>query len=106
MFGESKNNSLDRINADQRSINHKISALFELLSELHGSEQLILKAGKLDALQLMDSSKVTERLVALERLVYEDPTIDQDYAEADLDEVIKELEDNIAHMIAKQTVEK
>lgn len=106
MFGKSKNKSLDRPTADLHSINKKISVLFELLSELHGSEQLILKAGKLDALQLMDSSKVTERLVALERLVYEDPTIDQDYSEADLDEVIKELEDNIAHMIARNTVEK
>jgi len=106
MFGKSKNKSLDRLGADRRSINHKISVLFELLSELHGSEQLVLKAGKLDALQLMDSGQVTERLTALERLVYEDPTIDQDYAEADLDEVIKELEDNIAHMIAKHTVER
>lgn len=106
MFGKSKNKSLDRPAADLHSINHKITVLFELLSDLHGSEQLILKAGKLDALQLMDSTQVTERLVALERLVYEDPTIEQDYEGEDLDQVIQELEDNIAHIIARNTVEK
>ena len=49
MFVESKNQGLDHLEFDENSINHKISVMFDLLSELHGSEQLVLKAGKLNA---------------------------------------------------------
>ena len=106
MFVKSKNQSLDKPEFDENSISNKISVMFDLLSELHGSEQLVLKAGKLNALQLMDSNQISERLTALARLVYEDPTIEKDYSEAEFDSVMDDLKNNIAQMLAKQTIEK
>lgn len=106
MFVESKNQGLDHLEFDENSINHKISVMFDLLSELHGSEQLVLKAGKLNALDLMDSNKISERLTALARLVYDDPTINKEYTESEFDAVVNDLENNIAYMLAKHAVEK
>jgi len=106
MFVESKNQGLDHLEFDENSINHRISVMFDLLSELHGSEQLVLKAGKLNALDLMDSNKISERLTALARLVYDDPTINKEYTESEFDAVVNDLENNIAYMLAKHAVEK
>jgi len=46
-----------------------------ILAEVHGPDQLALKAGKLDSLELMQSEKLEDKVLALERLVHEDPTI-------------------------------
>ena len=66
--------------------------LLGFLSNLWGPDQLVLRAGKLEALSLLRSERLTDRLVALQRLVYEDPTID---AEDGLspDELLLDLED-------------
>jgi ATP-dependent Lon protease len=64
-----------------------------------------MKAGKLDALKLMRSKVLTERVLALQRLVYEDPTLDQTPQETDLPSVLNEIQEEIADMIARKTVE-
>lgn len=101
MFGKSgKKNVKTHVSAEG-----KIAAIFDLLTDLYGSEQLTLKAGKLDALELMGSSDLQEKLIALERIVYEDPTIDREYTSQEIEETIDELEDNLADLLARRTVE-
>lgn len=87
------------------SVASKITAIFDLLTDLYGSEQLTLKAGKLGALELMGSDDLHENLIALERIVYEDPTIDREYTTEDIESTIDELEDNLAEQLARRTVE-
>lgn len=99
MFGKSKKGKYEI------DIDHKISALIKLLGDIHGSEQLVDKAGKFGALNLMRSSSISERIVALERLIYEDPTIEKEYTEADIDAAVDRLEESIADIIARKTVE-
>ncbi len=53
----------------------RVTALYGLYSALIGPEKVILKAGKLDALTLMRSEKLSERVLGLQRLVFEDPTL-------------------------------
>lgn len=74
------------------------------LSNLWGPDQLVLRAGKLEALSLLRSERLTDRLVALQRLVYEDPTIvvPDDSSPHD---ILVELEDQIADLVAMRTVE-
>lgn len=74
------------------------------LSNLWGPDQLVLRAGKLEALSLLRSERLTDRLVALQRLVYEDPTIDSSGDESPHD-ILAELEDQIADLVAMRTVE-
>ncbi len=79
--------------------------LYELISNLYGADKLILRAGKLDALQLMRSDKLEDRVLALQRLVFEDPTIDVMPEREQIPEILDQIKDNIADIIARRTVE-
>lgn len=83
----------------------QVNALFGLLSNLYGSDKLVLKAGKLGALKLMRSDDLGERVLCLERLVYENPTLDDVPMPSEIPSVIEEIEDRIADMLAKKSVE-
>ena len=78
--------------------------LLGFLSNLWGPDRLVLRAGKLEALALLRSDRLTDRLIALQRLVYEDPTIEAP-EDCDPHQLISELEDQIADLVAMRTVE-
>lgn len=85
-------------------LDRQTRVLLGFLSNLWGPDRLVLKAGKLEALALLRSERLTDRLVALQRLVYEDPTIEAD-EDSDAYEMIGDLEDQIADLVAMRTVE-
>lgn len=87
------------------SLEKHVSALLSILAEVHGHDQLVLKAGKLDSLELMQSEKIEDRILALERLIHEDPTIVDQRSPEEVDEVLHELEDYLADLLARRTVE-
>ncbi|HHW15328.1 MAG TPA: ATP-dependent protease, Lon family, partial [Firmicutes bacterium] len=91
--------------SEEEQQKRQVTALFGLLSSLYGSDKLILKAGKLEALQLMRSPDLRERVMALERLVYEDPTIDELPPVEEIPAVLNQVEDEIADLLARKTVE-
>jgi ATP-dependent Lon protease len=82
-----------------------IAALYELLSSTLGADKMVLRAGKLNALKLMRSNLLPERIFALQRLVFEDPTLDRLPAPGKFREAIVEIEDGLADLIAQRTVE-
>ena len=77
----------------KEDINKQIKALYALYSSLVGPDRLIVKAGKLDALELMRSTDARERLLALQRLIMEDPTLDTLVEEADAPILLASLEE-------------
>lgn len=76
-----------------------------ILAEVHGPDQLALKAGKLDSLELMQSEKLEDKVLALERLVHEDPTIVKQRPPDEVEDILHELEEYLADMLARRTVE-
>jgi len=82
-----------------------VAALYELLADTIGSDKLVLRAGKLDALKLMRSSVLAERILALQRLVFEDPTLDRVPQPVKFGDVIAEVEDGLADLVAQRTLE-
>jgi ATP-dependent Lon protease len=86
-------------------VRRHVEVLYELLASTIGSEKLVLRAGKLDALKLMRSSQLPERILALQRLVFENPTLDRPPAQAKYRAALAEIEDRIADVIAQRTVE-
>ncbi|MGE5577935.1 MAG: Lon family ATP-dependent protease, partial [Syntrophothermus sp.] len=97
--------SLDKKLAEEEQLKRQVTALFGLLANLYGSDKLVLKAGKLEALHLMRSSNLSERVLALEKIVYEDPTIDELPESEEIPQVIGEIEEEIADILARKTVE-
>lgn len=86
-------------------LKRQVAALFGLLSDLHGSDKLVLRAGKLDALQLIRSPRLRERVLGLERLVFEDPTIDELPRVEEIPPVLEAVQNEMAEQIARKNIE-
>ena len=82
-----------------------VAALYEVLGSVLGPDKIVLRAGKLGALKLMKSPALADRVVALQRLVFEDPTVERVTGRAALRRAISEIEDGLADLIAQKNVE-
>ncbi len=83
----------------------QVNALYGMVSSLYGSDKLVLRAGKLNALQLMRSDRLEEKVLALQKLILEDPTLDVLPSPEEIPEILRQLEDEIADIVARRTVE-
>ena len=86
-------------------LKRQVAALYGLYTGVLGAEKVVLKAGKLGALELMRSARIDERVLALQKLVFEDPTLDQLPAIQDIPGILEEIEDELADLCARRTVE-
>jgi ATP-dependent Lon protease len=82
-----------------------VAALYDVLAGTIGTDKMVLRAGKLNALKLMRSSQLPERILALQRLVFEDPTLERLPQPGKYADVIAEIEDGLADLVAQRTVE-
>jgi ATP-dependent Lon protease len=82
-----------------------VAALYDVLASTIGTDKMVLRAGKLNALKLMRSSQLPERILALQRLVFEDPTLERLPQAGKYADVIAEIEDGLADLVAQRTVE-
>ncbi len=91
--------------APDEQTKRQVNTLFGILSDLYGSDKLIMKAGKLEALDIMKSENICEKVLALQRIILENPTLDEVPKIEDIPNIIEELEDEIASIIARRSVE-
>ncbi|HOQ09988.1 MAG TPA: Lon family ATP-dependent protease [Syntrophomonadaceae bacterium] len=83
----------------------KIEAIYKSLDQLYGTQGLILRASKLDAIDLMSSQDVRDRILALKRVLWENPTLTELDPGEDLEKTLNEIEDLIAEKFARKAVE-
>ncbi len=93
-----------KITSDDQ-LKRQVAALYGLLSGILGSEKVVLKAGKLDALELMRSEHVPDRVLALQKLVFEDPTVDKVPTYEEIPAILEDIEEEMADLMARRTVE-
>ena len=89
--------------ADQ--IKREVNALYSMLSYMIGADKLILKAGKLEALTLLRSRKLEQRVLGLQRVIYENPALDQVPSAAEIPMLLQDLYEELADQAARRTVE-
>ncbi|MGR6837304.1 Lon family ATP-dependent protease [Syntrophomonas erecta] len=89
---------------DNSQLYWRIESLYKSLDNLFGTQGLILRASKLDALDLMSSLKIEDRLLALKKILYEDPTISTVEGQ-DIAEFLDTMEDKMAEIFARRAVE-
>jgi ATP-dependent Lon protease len=82
-----------------------VGALYEMLSSVLGQDKVVLRAGKVNALKMMRSHHLPDRLCALQRLVFEDPTLERATTRALQRRVIAEIEEAMADLIAQRHAE-
>ena len=86
-------------------LDREIDALYSILADEAGSDRLVIKAGKMDAMRLMRSPVRGERVLALERIVYENPTIERVPSESEIPAILVELSERIADIMARRSME-
>jgi ATP-dependent Lon protease len=96
---------LRRKHRGDEGVRREIAALYEVLSGALGPEKVVMRAGKLGTLKQMRSQAIPDRLLALQRLVFEDPTIEKIPAKPQYRTLLGEIEDALADLVAKATVE-
>ena len=82
-----------------------VSALYEMLGGVLGADKIVLRAGKVSALKMMRSQNLPDRLCALQRLVFEDPTLERATTRAQQRKVLGEIEDAMADLLAQRHAE-
>ncbi len=88
----------------EAELSWRIEAIYKLLKEIYGVQGLILRASKFDALELMGSAIVKDRILALQKLL-EDPCIDEVEEAFDYSGIVLHLESLAAEMYARKKVE-
>lgn len=95
----------DRQKDKEINLNNRINLLFKQLDQLYGTQGFILRASKLDAVDLINSERLLDRVLALQKLLEEDPTLSELAAAEDLESIMDRLEDLVADKYARRSVE-
>lgn len=98
---------MDSLKANARGygIQHRIAALYDILGEIYGSEQLMLKASKLGVLEAMNSPRLGDQVFALEKLIHGESNLKKAPPARKIPAVLNDLEDALAGMMARRVVE-
>lgn len=87
------------------SLDREIDTLYNILVEINGSDKLVIKAGKMDALQLVRSEKRGERVLALQKIIFENPTLTKVPKDSEIPDIVKDLTSFIADKMARRSME-
>jgi ATP-dependent Lon protease len=80
-------------------------SLYALLANFFGTDKLVLKASKLNALGLMRSDKLAERVLGLKKIINEDPIEYEIPLLEEIPELLNQIEERTAEIIARRSVE-
>lgn len=90
---------------NRESLKRKAAALFGVLGSLWGQERLTRRADKVGARVLMNSRQVGRRVLALQRLIYDDKALSTVPRETQIPAVLEDLQERVADLMARKTVE-
>ncbi|NLN07506.1 MAG: ATP-dependent protease, Lon family [Firmicutes bacterium] len=91
--------------AEREQIKREVNTFYSFLSGLLGADRLILKAGKLEALTLLRSRRPEEKVLGLQRVIFENPALTEVPALAEIPELLQLLYDELAEKMARRAVE-
>ena len=87
-------------------LEREIQALYAIVVDVVGSDRLVLQAGKMDALKYLRSEKIGERVLALRRILEENPTLGPaPSSKSEIHAQIVQLSELMADIIARRQIE-
>lgn len=91
--------------APKDELDRKIDMIFTLLVDYYGSDKLVIKAGKMDALHLVRSPEKGERVLALQKIIFETPTLTKPPAEKEIPAILDTLTEKMSDILARRSLE-
>ena len=86
-------------------LDREINSLYDIVIDAMGSDRLVLQAGKMDALKFLRSSDPGERILALRRILEENPNAGPPPSKAEIPAEIAKISELMADIIARRQVE-
>ncbi|KUG02681.1 atp-dependent protease lonb-like type i [hydrocarbon metagenome] len=93
------------LNAKQNKLQWRVESLYNKLHQFYGTQELVLKANKLDAIELMNSDILGDKVLALRRILLEDPTINRLQCPDQLSIEVAALEDIFSELYTRRQIE-
>ena len=87
-------------------LDSKIDMLYAALIDIYGTDKLVLKAGKADALKLMRSDIRAERVLGLQRIATGDPMLSPAPRDEDIPRILDGIVEHIAGLKARSELER
>ena len=91
--------------APEARMDAEIAAIFRMLADTMGTERLVIRAGKMNAMTLMRSENRRERVLALMRILEEDPLLSPSPSEAEIPEILNRMTEQLAGILARRDLE-
>ena len=91
--------------APEARMDAEIAAIFRMLADTMGTERLVIQAGKMNAMALMRSENRRERVLALMRILEEDPLLSPPPSEAEIPEILGRMTEQLAGILARRDLE-
>lgn len=89
----------------KKELERRAGVFYKMLVDFYGADRLILKAIKLDALTLIRSRQLEKKVLGLQRIVLEDPTLPLFTDETEVSAILDRLEEKTADLFARRSVE-
>lgn len=86
-------------------LDREIAALYTMLVDVMGSDKLVILAGKMDALRYMRSPVRGERVLALCRIMEENPTLNVVPKDREIPAILSQLSERLADIMARRSLE-
>ncbi len=90
----------------QLDLKIRTDILIQQIEQLYGTQEFIIRASKMDAVDILNSPRLEEQILALHKILHQNPTVSKLPRRQSMSEVLTELEDLMAEQYARQTVEK
>ncbi|MFW6238476.1 MAG: Lon family ATP-dependent protease [Halanaerobiales bacterium] len=87
-----------------KEIEKRIEALYNKVKDYFNNQQLLKKARGAEALELISSDDTLEKFTALERILYQDPSLEMGWG--NIEHRIEQLEHKIGEILAERSVER
>ncbi|MDQ7842675.1 MAG: Lon family ATP-dependent protease [Armatimonadota bacterium] len=91
--------------SEREVLRRKAAALAGVLSSLYGQERLSKRAERVGARAMLNSPQLGRRVLALQRLVFDDPNLNAVPREAEIPAILEDLQERIADLMARKSIE-
>ena len=90
---------------ERETLRRKTAALAGVLTSLYGQERLAKRAERVGARAMLSSPQLGRRVLALQRLVFDDSNLNAVPREAEIPAVLEDLQERIADLMARKSIE-
>lgn len=90
---------------ERETLRRKAAALLGVLTSLYGQDRLAKRAERVGARAMLTSPQLGRRVLALQRLVFDDGNLGAVPREAEIPAVLEDLQERIADLMARKSIE-